>query len=278
MRGAPRLAVVGHTEWVEFATVDRLPARGEIAHAQSEFAVAAGGGAVAAVQLARLAGNCEFHTALGRDALGERAGAELAGYGVALGTQLRSEPTRRALTLVDDGNERTIITIGDRLEPRGDELADLADLDAVFFTAGDSAALASARRAARTLTLTPRATQAAGDARVQIDALILSAGDSLEVDRARTIEQYSRLTIRTDGAAGGEWTARDGASGTWSAAPVPGAPRDTYGCGDTFAAGVTYGLAAGIPLDGALALGARCAAKCLTGRGPYEQLLGGEDL
>ncbi|MGB2711191.1 MAG: PfkB family carbohydrate kinase, partial [Conexibacter sp.] len=53
------------------------------------------------------------------------------------------------------------------------------------------------------------------------------------------------------------------------AAPLPGPPVDAYGCGDSFAAGLTYGLAAGIELDAALALGARCGAHCLTGRGPY---------
>jgi ribokinase len=45
---------------------------------------------------------------------------------------------------------------------------------------------------------------------------------------------------------------------------------DAYGCGDSFAAGFTYGLGARLPLDEALALGARCGAACMTGRGPYE--------
>jgi sugar/nucleoside kinase (ribokinase family) len=36
---------------------------------------------------------------------------------------------------------------------------------------------------------------------------------------------------------------------------------------------VTYGLAAGMALSDALALGARCGAVCLTGRGPYERQL-----
>jgi ribokinase len=45
---------------------------------------------------------------------------------------------------------------------------------------------------------------------------------------------------------------------------------DTYGCGDSFAAGVTYALGAGSKIDEALALGARCGAACATGRGPYE--------
>ncbi|MEA2411961.1 MAG: ribokinase, partial [Thermoleophilaceae bacterium] len=48
-------AVVGHVEWVECALVSRVPKAGEIAHARESFEIPAGGGAVAAVQLARLA-------------------------------------------------------------------------------------------------------------------------------------------------------------------------------------------------------------------------------
>jgi ribokinase len=51
-----RVAVVGHVEWVEFARVQELPRAGEIVHATETWAEAAGGGAVAAVQLAKLAG------------------------------------------------------------------------------------------------------------------------------------------------------------------------------------------------------------------------------
>ena len=64
-----RTAVVGHVEWVECAVVDRVPLAGEITHADETFEIAGGGGAIAAVQLARLAGECTFYTALGDDAL-----------------------------------------------------------------------------------------------------------------------------------------------------------------------------------------------------------------
>ena len=49
-------AVIGHVEWVQFARVERLPAPGEIVHALEWWEEAAGGGAVAAVELARLGG------------------------------------------------------------------------------------------------------------------------------------------------------------------------------------------------------------------------------
>jgi ribokinase len=53
---------------------------------------------------------------------------------------------------------------------------------------------------------------------------------------------------------------------------------DSYGCGDSFAAGLTYGLGAGMAPADALNLAARCGAVCLTGRGPYERQLTGAEL
>src|SRR6478609_1726880 len=72
-----RVAVVGHVEWIEFARVERLPAAGEIVHASHAWEEPGGGGAVAAVQLARLAEGCLFLTALGDNELGRRAKREL---------------------------------------------------------------------------------------------------------------------------------------------------------------------------------------------------------
>jgi ribokinase len=44
---------------------------------------------------------------------------------------------------------------------------------------------------------------------------------------------------------------------------------DTYGAGDSFAAGLTFGLGAGLDPEAAVELAARCAAICVTGAGPY---------
>ena len=63
------------------------------------------------------------------------------------------------------------------------------------------------------------------------------------------------------------------ATGTWEPAVVPGPVADSYGCGDSFAATLTYGLAAGHAPSAALALAARAGATCLTGHGPYERQL-----
>jgi ribokinase len=49
--------------------------------------------------------------------------------------------------------------------------------------------------------------------------------------------------------------------------PPPGKPHDAYGCGDSFAAGVTFALAGGSSIEDAAALGAQCGALCLTRAG-----------
>jgi ribokinase len=76
--------------------------------------------------------------------------------------------------------------------------------------------------------------------------------------------------VLTAGADGGTFQLADGTRGRFDPAPPPGPVADVYGCGDSFAAGLTYGLGAGMGPEEALALAARCGAACLTGRGPYE--------
>jgi ribokinase len=270
------LAVVGHVEWVQFARVEHVPLAGEVVHAVDPFEEPAGGGAVAAVQLARLAGRARLLTALGRDEHGERSAARLAELGVFVHAARGDAPTRRAITLVDDAGERTITTLGPRLEPLGQDRQlgweELGRLDGAYFTAGDLSALRAARAAARVLVASPRARGALGHG-VPLDALVLSGEDGIERAAAAPAEQEAELVVLTEGARGGRYRTRAGASGRWEAAPLPGARADSYGCGDSFAAGLTYGLAAGLELERALALAARCGAMCLTGRGPYERQL-----
>jgi ribokinase len=274
----PTLAVVGHVEWVQFASVDRVPLAGEIAHATAEFEEPAGGGAVVAVAFARLGGEAKLFTALGDDELGARSRERLAALGVTVRATTRAQPTRRAVTLVDSSRERTITTFGPRLDPTGAELAahahELAEADAVYFTAGDAAALQAAR-AARVLVASPRARAALGHG-VPLDALIHSRGDATENEGARIASAEAQLVVSTDGARGGTWRARDGEEGSWEAVQPPAPILDTYGCGDGFAAGVTFGLGAGLDVRAAIALGARCAAVSITGAGPYGASLGPE--
>jgi len=268
--GQPRVAVVGHVEWVQFAHVEHVPGAGEVVHASDPFEEPAGGGAVAAVVLARLAGRASLFTALGRDEHGKRSLTRLSELDVEVHAAHVSEPTRRAVTLLDDAGERTITTLGPRLEPLGGQPEvgwdALAHLDGVFFTAGDLAALRAARAASRVLVASPRASAALGHG-VRLDALVMSAGDAIERRAAARAEPEAELVVMTAGARGGSYSSGTG-SGEWAAVPAASG-GDSYGCGDSFAAGLTFGLAAGMHPADAIALAARCGAACRGGRGPY---------
>jgi ribokinase len=256
-----RFAVVGHVEWVEFALVERVPARGEIAHALDTWEDPGGGGPVAAVQLAKLAGGCDFFTALGDDELGHRAVKRLEALGLTLHVQWKAEPTRRGFVFLDEGGERTITVIGERLAPKGPLRI---DHDGVYFTAGDAEALRSARRA-RALVATVRAGATLQTAGVELDVLVGSGEDEGESFERIEIDPPPRVVVATAGALGG-W-ARPG--GPFRAPPPPGPIVDAYGCGDSFAAGLTFALARGDDQSDALAFASRCGAAVLTGRGPY---------
>jgi ribokinase len=263
-----RVAVVGHVEWVEFARVDEVPSAGEIVHATETWGQAAGGGAVAALQLARLAGEAALFTALGRDELGIRAREELEAGGVHVYTANHHEPQRRAFTHVDEAGERTITVLGEKLRPRGNDdmlpWHELTGCDAVYFVSGDVDALVRARRA-RVLVATARELPTLLRGGVKLDALVGSGEDDGERYRQGDLDPVPELIVSTAGPLGG-W-AQPG--GPYKAAPPPGPIEDAYGCGDCFAAGLTYALGAGRPATEAIAFAARCGAAALTGRGVY---------
>jgi ribokinase len=266
-----RVAVVGHVEWVQFARVPQLPAAGEIVHASETWEAAGGGGAVAAVVLARLAGTAEFLTALGDDAFGRAAAEALGSRGVDVHAVWRSEPQRRGFVFVDDDHERTITVMGRRLVPHADDPLpwdSLGDVDAVYFTGGDAGALRAAR-AARVLVATPRARQAFAGAGVELDALVRSGSDVGETYEPGDLDPPPRIVVTTRGGDGGQYETAEGRTGSWAAAPLPGPPVDSYGAGDSFAAALTYALGEGREIDAALAEAARVGAEALARRGPY---------
>jgi ribokinase len=266
-----RVAVVGHVEWIEMAVVERVPVAGEIVHARDSWVGPAGGGAVAAVQMARLAGDCPLITALGDDELGRHAKDQLGRLGVRVEAAWREEPQRRAFVHVDASGERTITVVGDRMGPRADDplpWPELEDVDAAYFTAGDAAARRHARRAG-TLVATMRAIDALATAGVAVDVLVSSANDPAERYWPGDIDPPPRLVVRTEGADGGTLEGTGGRVSRWGPAQLPAEPVDTYGAGDTFAAVLTYALAMKLAPEDALAFAARCGAASITGRGPY---------
>jgi ribokinase len=262
-----KVAVIGHVEWVEFARVENVPAPGEIVHALETWEEAAGGGAVAAVQLANLAGDATLFTALGSDDLGRRARTQLAAQNVTVHATISPLLQRRAFTFVDDTGERTIAVLGDKLRPRArDDLPweELAGADAVYFVSGDAECLQRARRA-RVLVATSRELPTIRDAGVELDVLVGSATDVGERYEGG-LDPPPKLVVTTSGALGG-WLQP---GGPFRAVPPPGPVADTYGCGDCFAAGLTFALAQGDGPTDAVAFAAECGAAVLTGRGAYE--------
>jgi ribokinase len=275
-----RTAVVGHLEWIEFGHVERVPAAGDIVHATDAWEEPGGGGAVAAVQLARLAGSCIFFTAFGDDERGGWTRRRLEELGVRVETGIRDEPTRRAVVFVDANGERTITTLGRRLEPTaadGLPWNELEGVDAVYVTAGDPGALHEAR-SARVLVGTSRIADLLAQADLYLDAVVGSAADPAEALDPDAFNVPPHLIVRTESVRGGRYETSDGRTGTYDPVSPPGPVVDTYGAGDSFAAGLTFALGAGMKIEEALALAARCGAWCAAGKGPYGNQLTATDL
>ena len=263
-----KLAIVGHVEWVEFVRVEHVPEPGDVVHALETWEEAAGGGAVAAVQLANLNGSVQLFTSLGNDELGRRAREELIQRGVTVHAAASAEAQRRAFTYVDGDGERTITVLGRKLVPSGNDATlpweQLARCDAVYFVSGDVASLRAAR-STRVLVAASRELATLRRGAVELDVLVGSGEDAGERFEPGELEPTPKVVVTTSGALGG-WL-RPG--GPFRAATLPGPIEDAYGCGDCFAAGLTYGLAEGRSLEDAVALGSRCGAAVLTGRGAY---------
>jgi ribokinase len=256
------VAVVGHVEWVDFLPVPHFPLPGEVISSDGGFLRAGGGGGVAAVVLAEMDAEVEFFCALGDDVVGQAALAQLEDRGVQVHVAWRHEPTRRAITLLEPQGERTIITIGERLEPHGADALDwdrLQRASAVYFTAGDAGALEHARQSS-VVVASPRARSVLETSTV--DAIVFSESDPDERAWAERAGAHARLLVATEGKRGGRWWGES--EGRWAAAALPGPPRDSYGCGDAFAAAFTLGLGRGDSVADAAALGAEAGAHALT--------------
>jgi ribokinase len=272
------LAVVGHVEVVTFLRVPQIPAAGTICLASEGMDLPAGGGAVVAVQMAKLTGRpVAFFTALGRDRAGEQAASDLEALGLELHVAWREAPTRRGVSWVDARGERTITVLGERLMPCAEDPLPWDQLQAcagVFVTATDAEGLRRAR-ACGLLAATPRVRWpvllASG---VTLDVLVGSALDPAEALPQEGPEPPSRCIIATEAAAGSRAT-----PGGLFAAPELGGPLvDAYGAGDSFAAGLSAALAAGWPLAEAISLASHCGAACLEGFGPYARQINRADL
>jgi ribokinase len=253
------LAVVGHVEWVTHTDAPFIPAAGEIVHLTDPLTQPAGGGAVTAAALVRAGARVTFFTAAADDV---PIVAALGQLGIRVLAAPRPAPHTRCLVMRDANGERTICVIGDNLHPSADDELpwdELGECDGVYFTGGDPRTLRLARRA-RVLVVTARRFEVLVASGVRADVLVGSARDPGErFDLGRLAEPPDHVVV-TDGPRGGTG---------YDAVPPPAPPVDSYGAGDTFVAGLLYGLADGMAQPAALELGARLAAEAVTWRGGY---------
>ena len=215
-----RVAVVGHVEWITFARVEQVPAAGGIAHASETWTGAGGGGGVAARQLAKLAGSCDLFAAFGEDEIADRAREELAADGVRVYAETRPQATRQAVCLIDPSGERTITTLGPRLQARGSDPLPwdrLGEADAVYVTAGDEEAIRRAR-AARIMVVSTRHRETLAASGVQADAVVGSDRDPAERYEPDLLAHAPPgLVVLTQGADGGRFQTADGGDRTMAA-------------------------------------------------------------
>ena len=260
-------------EWVQFARVERVPRAGEIVHARDTWD---GGGR----RRRRRRGPAR---PLGRRAPTSSPPWATTTWGTAPppswpsaassctppGGTMPSAVRSRSPTRAPSARSRSWASVRSRTATTDLPWERLADVDAVYFTGGDAEALRAARSGGNAGGHRSRARNPA-----PAPAWHSTRSCTAPTTRARAWwparssprpRWWSRPTAPTAGA-----TPRPTAStGAYRAAPPPAPAVDAYGCGDSFAAGLTYGLGRGDGADGALELAARCGAACLTGRGPY---------
>ena len=266
-----KLAVIGHIEWVTFLKVDQLPLAGQISHAKDSFEEAAGGAAVAAVQMARLInGPVDLITSLGNDIYGEKCYERLTKLGLNLKVAWRDEPTRKGISFIDKNGERAITVIGERLQPISTDIdlpwSEMKNYDGVFVTATDKEGIRLARKAGF-LSATPRTgIKTLKSSKVRFNALIGSGLDPGEKINHQELVPKPEIYIATEGKSGGTVYPK---KSKYKSIKASSKEIDSYGCGDCFAGAVTTALSAKMNLDKAIRIGAYCGAECSTHYGPY---------
>ena len=272
LKGNLKFAVIGHIEWINFLKVDVLPKPGIISHAKKSLEFPAGGGALIAKTLFELTNNeIHFFTSLGKDYFGEKSFEFFDNLGIKLHIAWRSESTRKGFSLIDNQGERSITIIGKRLAPSSNDNLDwniLSKMDGIFMTAGDSRLLKICRNA-NILCTTPRVgIELINESKINLDALIGSNLDPDESFLSTDLIKKPKFIIKTEGENGGIYIPGGRFSAINNNKPI----IDSYGCGDSFAAGVLYGLAANWPIENSIKLGTVLGRNCIEHFGPYPNM------
>ena len=242
-KGKLDFAVIGHVEWMNFLRVDQFPKPGIISHSEMSLEYPAGGGSIIAKRLSELSLNqIHFFTALGNDDYGKKCFKILSNMGIRMHVAWREKPTRRGFSLIDSRGERAITVIGERLAPNHKDNLEwniLKKMDGIFISASDSEIFKIARSAS-ILCTTPRVgLNTINQSNVLLDALIGSNLDPGEVFSFSEISKKPRYTFKTEGEKGGIIFP----GGRYKALKNNKLKIDSYGCGDSFAAGILYGMA-----------------------------------
>ena len=268
-KGNLNFAVVGHIEWMNFLKVDQLPKPGVISHSKNSLEYPAGGGSVIAKTLSDLNLNqIHFFTSLGKDDYGDKCFKILSNMGIKLHVAWRDKPTRKGFSLIDSKGERAITVIGERLAPNHKdnlEWSILKNMDGIFITASDKEIFKIARSAS-ILCTTPRVgLNIINQSNVLLDGLIGSNYDPGEVFSFSELSLKPKYTIKTEGENGGMIFP----GGRYRALKNKKLKVDSYGCGDSFAAGILYGLASGWSIDKSLNLAKVLGRDSSEFLGPY---------
>ena len=269
--GGMRAAVVGHIEWLEFVPVEAVPRPGEIVHADESWEQAAGGGSAAAVQLTKLADSVDFFTALGNDEHARLAREELEARGITVHATAIDAPSAAAshssTTPVSGRSRRSVASSIRAATTTG--FRGTSSLAATLSTTAQATPTHCWRLDVRASSLRRHASsRRRGKPRWSRRARLEREGRSralpARADRSRAEARRDDFrTARWVGAAG--WAVQRCAASDESA--------DAYGAGDCFAAGLAFGLAAGLEGLEALDFAARCGAGALAGPGVHAEAI-----
>ena len=270
-KGNLNFAVVGHVEWINFLKVDQFPKPGVISHSKNALEYPAGGASIISKTLSDLTLNqIHFFTALGNDDYGNKCFEILSNMGIKLHVAWRHKPTRRGFSLIDSQGERAITVIGERLAPNHKDDLEwniLKKMDGIFITASDSEIFKMAR-SAPILCTTPRVgLNIINKSNVFLDGLIGSNHDPGEVFSFSELSVKPKYTIKTEGENGGIVYP----GGRYKALKNKKLKIDSYGCGDSFAAGILYGLASKWNIEKSLNLAKVIGRNASEFFGPYAE-------
>jgi ribokinase len=264
-----RVAVIGHVEHVTLGRVPAVPAAGDIAYLADPIRFPGGGGGMAFSQLANGPTEAHLFTALGADEAGAEVTAALAAKPGNVHAARRAPPHTRSVVLVTPDGERTIVVVGETHHPRADDPLPwdvLASCDAVYFTGQDPETLRLARRA-RVLVVTARRREALVASGVRADVVVGSAKDPRERSVLDDYPVAPGALVLTEGARGGHVETERGTH-AFPAPPSPPLGGAAYGAGDSFAAALTFYVAAGVPLLDACRRASEHGAAVLRGMDP----------